>query len=101
MAWMFLMLPIIYILLQNLIVQIHVVSGVQSAPKEIDLSSLQNTQYGMTGAKIVPQDTQQTQPKLPAVQVDRPSTTSISQPMGSVSGNSVQAYGGNMQGNYF
>jgi hypothetical protein len=101
MAWMFLMLPIIYILLQNLIVHIHVVSGVQSAPKEIDLSSLQNTQYGMTGAKIVPQDTQQTRPKLPAVQVDRPSTTSISQPMGSVSGNSVQAYGGNMQGNYF
>ena len=43
MAWMFLMLPIIYILLQNLIVHIHVVSGVQSAPEEIYLSSVQNT----------------------------------------------------------
>lgn len=98
-AWLFLMLPIIYILLQNLIVHAHVTSGIMSSPKEIDLSSIQNIQYGMTGGKVIPEDTQQSQPRIPVVQVDRPSTTSISQPMGSISGNTVEGYPPN--GPYF
>ena len=100
-AWVFLLLPIIYILLQNLIVQIHVVSGVQSSPKEIDLSELQQRQYGMGGGKVVPEDTQQSQPRIPVVQVDRSQSTSSSQPLGGVSGNNVQGYGAsNMGGPY-
>lgn len=86
-AWIFLMLPVAYILLQNLIVQIHVTSGVQNAPKEIDPVMYQQPQY-VGGGKVVPEDTQQA-PMVPSVQVDRPVTTSTSQPMGSVSGNSV------------
>jgi uncharacterized membrane protein YiaA len=102
-AWIFLMLPIAYILLQNLIVQIHVTSGIQTAPKEIDIALQQIQQqqlYGMNGGKVVPEDTQQSQPKIPAVQVDRPSTTSISQPMGSISGNTVEGYS-STNGSYF
>lgn len=104
-AWIFLCLPIAYILLQNLIVQIHVISGIQTAPKEVDLNAiqlqLQQQNYGLGGGKVVPEDTQQSQPKIPTVQVDRPSTTSISQPMGSISGNSVQGYNENTSGSYF
>ena len=58
-AWISLILPIAYILLQNLIVQIHVTSGIQNAPKEIDLAMLQQQQqYGLSGAKMVSEDTE-------------------------------------------
>ena len=102
-AWIFLVFPIAYILLQNLIVHIHVASGVQTSPKEIDVVTLQQQQmYDISGGgKVVPEDTQQSQPKIPAVQVDRPSSTSISQPMGSISGNSVSGYDGSGGGAYF
>ncbi len=87
-AWVFLIFPVIYVLIQNLIIHIHVSSAVQSAPK---LSTLYtNDQYGTGGAKIIPQDTQQSQPPVnqpmvPSTQVrsvDTPQSTSISQPMG-------------------
>lgn len=86
-AWVFLIFPVIYVLIQNLIIHIHVSSAVQSAPKLSILST--NDQYGTGGAKIIPQDTQQSQPPVnqpmvPSTQVrsvDTPQSTSISQPM--------------------
>ena len=93
-AWVFLVFPVIYLLIQNLIVHIHVSSAVQSAPKEIDAVS-QQQQYLSSGAKIVPQDTQQSQPPMvpPMKQPDRPNSTSISQPLGgSNMGGSQYAY---------
>jgi hypothetical protein len=93
-AWVFLVFPVIYLLIQNLIVHIHVSSAVQSAPKEIDAVS-QQLQYLSSGAKIVPQDTQQGQPPMvqPMKQPDRPNSTSISQPLGgSNMGGSQYAY---------
>jgi len=83
-SWVFLVFPVIYLLIQNLIVHIHVASGVQSAPKEIDLVALQQQQqYGLSGAKVVPQDTQQSQPPMvqPMKQPDIASSTSVSQPL--------------------
>ena len=93
-AWVFLLFPVIYVVIQNLIVHIHVSSAVQSAPKEIDAVS-QQQQYLSSGAKIVPQDTQQSQPPMvpPMKQPDRPNSTSISQPLGgSNMGGSQYAY---------
>lgn len=86
-AWVFLIFPVIYVLIQNLIIHIHVSSAVQSAPKLLALST--NDQYVSGGAKIIPQDTQQSQPPVnqpmvPSTQVrsvDTPQSTSISQPM--------------------
>jgi hypothetical protein len=50
-AWIFLIFPVIYIVIQNLIVHIHVSSAYQTAPQEA-----QSHAYGLSGAKIVPQD---------------------------------------------
>jgi len=86
-AWIFLLFPVIYIIIQNLIVHIHVSSAVQSSPKEIDRVSLQ--QYGLSGAQVVPQDTQQSQPPMvPAMKQspDMPVTTRSSQVLGGSSG---------------
>ena len=82
-AWIFLLLPVVYLIIQNLIVHIHVSSAVLSSPKEVDLSSLQ--QYGLSGAKVVPQDTQQSNPPMvPAIKhsPDMPVTTRSSQVLG-------------------
>jgi len=83
-AWYVLFIPVIYLVFQNLIVHIHVASAVQSAPKEIDLAMLQQQQYGLSGAKVVPVDTQQSQPPMvqPMKQPDRAASTSSSQPLG-------------------
>jgi hypothetical protein len=95
-CWVFLVFPVIYLLIQNLIVHIHISSAVQSAPKEIDLAMLQ--QHGLSGAKIVPEDTQQTQQLMvPAMKqsVDMPVTTRSSQVLGgSGSMNGSNGFGG-------
>ena len=93
-AWVFLVFPVIYLLIQNLIVHIHVSSAVQSAPQEVDLTMLQQQGYGPGGAQVVPQDTQQ-QPKQvqippppsmqPSQSPEMPSNTSMSQPLGGAS----------------
>ena len=55
----------------------------------------------MGGGKVVPEDTQQSQPRIPVVRVDRSQSTSSSQPLGGISGNNVQGYGAsNMGGPY-
>jgi hypothetical protein len=80
-AWVFLLFPVVYLLVQNLIVHIHVSSAVQSAPKEVDLSLLQAQQYGlgaMGGGKVLSEETRQ--PMVPSIkQVDRSASTSVSQ----------------------
>tara|TARA_B100000212_G_C27301129_1_gene501551 strand:- start:74 stop:616 length:543 start_codon:yes stop_codon:yes gene_type:complete len=96
-AWLFLLVPVIYIILQNLIVHIHVSSAIQSAPKLLDLNYVQQ-QVGMGGGKIVPQDSQQmpVEKKEPVTQ-----STSISQPLGNnISGNTVNSNPGIQAYNY-
>ena len=36
-AWVFLLFPVIYVVIQNLIIHIHVSSAIQSAPKEVEV----------------------------------------------------------------
>jgi len=87
-AWIFLLFPVVYLIIQNLIVHIHVTTAVQTAPKEIDLSVLQQQQHQAqaAAAQVVPQDTQQTpapQRMVPTMnQNEMPTSTSISQPLG-------------------
>ena len=63
-AWVFLLFPVIYIVIQNLIIHVHVSSAIQSAPKEVELQQM--PQY-MAGAQTIPQDTQQSQQQPPMV----------------------------------
>jgi hypothetical protein len=96
-AWIFLLFPVIYILIQNLIVHIHISSAVQSAPKEIDLDMLQ--QHGLAGATIMPQDTQQTQQvqqMVPAMKQspDMPVTSRSSQVLGGSGSLGGDTFGG-------
>ena len=78
-AWVFLILPVVYLLIQNLIIYIHVSSAVQSAPKEV-VGPVQYT------PQIVPQDTQTSQPPpmVPSMKqsVDMPVVSRSSQVLG-------------------
>jgi len=81
-AWIFLVFPVIYVIIQNLIVHIHVSSAIQSAPKEVEVQHM--PQYA---AQVVPQDTQHSQPPPPMVPAmkqspDMPVTTRSSQVLG-------------------
>jgi len=83
-AWVFLLFPVIYVVIQNLIIHVHVSSAVQSAPKEVDVQQM--PQYA---AQVVPQDTQQSNPPMvPSMKqsVDMPVTTRSSQVLGSSDG---------------
>ena len=96
-AWIFLLFPVIYVIIQNLIVHIHVSSAVQSAPKESEFQQV--PQYA---AQVVPQDTQQTQPPMvPAMKQspDMPATSRSSQLLGGSSGSgSLSGFGGASSG---
>ena len=90
-AWVFLVFPVIYVLIQNLIVHIHVTTAMQNSPKEIDPSVLQQQQHQLqqlqaSAAQVVPQDTQQnpvSQRMVPSMnQNEIPASTSVSQPLG-------------------
>ena len=88
-AWVFLGLSVIYMVLQNIIIHIHVSSAIQSAPKEI-VNSISNFIHP------VPQDVPQ-QPMVPAMKqsVDMPVTTRSSQVLGgSGSVNGSNGFGG-------
>jgi len=79
-AWVFLGLSVIYMVLQNIIIHIHVSSAIQSAPKEIEIQH--NLQYA---AQVVPQDTQQSNPPMvPAMKQspDMPVSSRSSQVLG-------------------
>tara|TARA_Y100000389_G_scaffold124154_1_gene121507 strand:+ start:891 stop:1448 length:558 start_codon:yes stop_codon:yes gene_type:complete len=88
-AWVFLGLSVIYMILVNIIIHIHVSSAIQSAPKEI-VNSISNFIHP------VPQDVPQ-QPMVPAMKqsVDMPVTTRSSQVLGgSGSVNGSNGFGG-------
>ena len=94
-AWVFLLFPVIYVVIQNLIVHIHVSSAVQSAPKEVEVQHM--PQYA---AQVVPQDTQQSKPPpmVPAMKQspDMPVTSRSSQVLGGSSDfGGVSGGGGN------
>ena len=55
-AWIFLIFPVIYILIQNGLLYIHVSSAVQNSPKEITNSS---QHYGLSGMSMPLMQTQQ------------------------------------------
>ena len=99
-AWVFLLFPIIYVVIQNLIIHIHVSSAIQSAPKEVELQQM--PQYMQGGSQIVPQDTQQSQPPQPPMvpatkqSPDMPVTSRSSQLLGGSSDfGGVSGGGGN------
>ena len=87
-AWVFLIFPVIYLLIQNIIVHIHVSSAVQSAPQQAPVVTEQR--YGVQGgAAIIPQDTHQEVQQQQAIYVppppkntEMPATTSVSSPLG-------------------
>ena len=95
-AWIFLLLPIIYIIIQNLTLYIHVSSAVQTAPKaisEADMLLAQQTQYFQAGGDLNPRlgmDSQVYQaqekpiipPKIAPQQVDTPAMSRSSQVLG-------------------
>ena len=94
-AWVFLLFPVIYVVIQNLIVHIHVSSAVQSAPKEVEVQHM--PQYA---AQVIPQDTQQSKPPpmVPAMKQspDMPVTSRSSQVLGGSSDfGGVSGGGGN------
>ena len=84
-AWVFLLFPVIYVVIQNLIIHIHVSSAIQSAPKDVEL---QQMPHYMMGAQTMPQDTQQQQQQPSMVPASQPS------PEMPVSSRSSQALGG-------
>ena len=60
-AWVFLIFPIIYIIIQNIVVHIHVSSAVQNAPEELELTMKESYSNGpLSGMGVIPQDTKQT-----------------------------------------
>tara|TARA_B100001094_G_C17832983_1_gene624147 strand:- start:10 stop:552 length:543 start_codon:yes stop_codon:yes gene_type:complete len=94
-AWIFLLFPVIYVVIQNLIVHIHVSSAVQSAPKEVEVQHM--PQYA---AQVIPQDTQQSKPPpmVPSMKQspDMPVTSRSSQVLGGSSDfGGVSGGGGN------
>ena len=103
-AWVFLIFPIIYLLIQNIIVHIHVSSAVQSAPKQAPVVGEQR--YGVEGgAMVIPKDTHQEVQQQRAIYVppppkntEMPATTSMSTPLGAGGGQGPVGLGGSSFG---
>ena len=106
-AWIFLIFPIIYVMIQNVLLYVHVSSAVQSAP-QLQPRAGQQYGYGMSAPLLgpqgqgpaIPQDTQQVkvppimrQPKdeytLPKLTSQ---TTSLGGGMGAGAGMGVQGF---------
>ena len=104
-AWIFLIFPIIYVLIQNCLLYIHVSAGIQNAPQEQQLSG---TNYGL--GMNPPLLSQTHGPAKPIITKEPPSPPSVSSSGfdfpkqsnnagysmggGSISGNSVNSDGG-------
>ena len=90
-AWIFLIFPIIYVMIQNILLYVHVSSAVQSAPQAQPRVS-QQYGYGMNAPLLggqgpsIPQDTQQVKVppvlKQPSQEFTLPKLTSQSTSMG-------------------
>lgn len=79
-AWLVLLLPIVYILLQNIITQIYVVSAYQSAPVPV-LEEKKEEKPVETGARIMPEMS----PPKPSV-LTPPMSTQTSELLGGSAG---------------
>jgi len=96
-AWIFLIFPIIYVMIQNVLLYIHVSSAVQSAPQPQPSVSYGN---GMSppllGGPSTPQQTQPLQagppPVIPKDEYTLPKLTSQSTSMGTGSGMGVSGF---------
>jgi len=97
-AWVFLVFPVIYIVIQNLIVHIYVAGAYQNAPKAVNQQNLQgidSQHYGLgSGGQVVPKDSNTI--SVPSVRKDEHPVTSQppSQPMNGVSGFGGASSGG-------
>ena len=92
-AWIFLIFPIIYIIVQNIVIHIHVSSAVQSAPKEIEQIY---EQPALNGANVIPQESKVSYaPPIPPTMAAMKQTPDIraASTLGGISGNSVQPSG--------
>ena len=82
-AWLVLLLPVVYVLLQNIITQIYVVSAYQSAPVPV-LEEKNEGKQGETGARIMPEMS----PPKPSV-LTPPMSTQTSELLGGSAGGSI------------
>ena len=81
-AWVFLIFPIIYCIIQAAIIHIHVSSGVQNAPK---VNTMPDNHY-VGDAQVVPQDTTRERQQshgiyIPPAKYEIPVNTTISTPL--------------------
>lgn len=81
-AWVFLIFPIIYCIIQAAIIHIHVSSGVQNAPK---VNTMSDNHY-VGGAQVVPLDTTRERQQshgiyVPPAKYEIPVNTSVSTPL--------------------
>jgi len=102
-AWVFLIFPIIYCIIQGAIIHIHVSSGIQNAPKVNTL--MPESHYGLSGgAAIMPQDTSQQRQASQGIYVPPPTksefpvNTSSSMSMGGSQMGGSQMGGSQMGG---
>ena len=82
-AWVFLIFPVIYLIIQNLIVHIHVSSAIQSSSQQ----ATPQRRYGVEGgAMVIPQDTHKEVQEQQAIYVPPPAKNTAQQkplsPMG-------------------
>lgn len=103
-AWIFLIFPVIYILIQNGLLYIHVSSAVQNAPKEITNTS---QHYGLSGMSMPLMQTQQNsqlnqamnqQIPVAPIQKKEPSKVQTDFSLPKISGSSQSLGGGDIQG---
>lgn len=103
-AWIFLIFPVIYILIQNGLLYIHVSSAVQNSPKEITNSS---QHYGLSGMSMPLMQTQQNsqlnqamnqQIPVAPIQKKEPPKIQTDFSLPKISGSSQSLGGGDIQG---
>jgi len=105
-AWIFLIFPVIYVVIQNVLLYIHVSSALQNVPAEQPEMNSQSQHYGLLGmappllagqGPSLPQITTMEKPvdmqmpSTPTAEFTLPKLTNESRSMGSVSGGSGYA----------
>jgi hypothetical protein len=105
-AWIFLIFPVIYVVIQNVLLYIHVSSALQNVPAEQPAMNAQSQHYGLLGmappllagqGPSLPQITTMEKPvdmqmpSTPTAEFTLPKLTNESRSMGSVSGGSGYA----------
>ena len=111
-AWIFLIFPVIYVVIQNLLLYIHVSSALQNVPEEQPSMPMQSQHYGMGMAPpllagqgpSIPQISTQGQPvdmpSTPTAEFTLPKITNQSVSMGSNGSNGSNGSSGGNGSNY-